>query len=74
MPVVTTTVGLEGIHAAPGKDVLVADSAVDFAARVSELLGNVSMQQSLAASGRQLAEKKYTWQVVLSAMSPIYER
>ena len=74
MPVATTTVGLEGIHAAPGKDVLVADTSIDFADRVSELLENISMQESLAANGRQLAEKKYDWQVALSAMSPIYER
>ena len=31
IPVVTTTVGLEGIQAEPGKDVLVADSPYDFA-------------------------------------------
>ena len=32
MPVVTTTVGLEGIEAEPGVDVLVADSPEAFAA------------------------------------------
>ena len=30
MPVVTTTVGLEGIQAQPGRDVLVADRPADF--------------------------------------------
>lgn len=73
MPVVTTTIGLEGINAELEKDVLVADAASDFANRVCELLENVSLQGKLSANGRHLAETKYDWQVVLDAMRPIYE-
>ena len=73
MPVVTTTIGLEGIHAELEKDVLVADQSVDFARRISELLENTTLQEKLSVNGRQLAETKYDWQVVLSAMRPIYE-
>ena len=73
MPVVTTTIGLEGINAKPGKDVLVADTETDFANYVSGLLENVSLQNNLSVNGRILAMTKYDWQVVLSAMMPIYE-
>jgi len=73
MPVVTTTVGLEGINAIPEKDVLVADTAGEFAKRVIELLESVALQERLSTNGRRLAETKYDWQVVLSAMDPIYE-
>jgi len=73
MPVVTTTIGLEGINAELEKDVLVADTATDFSNRVIELLKNVSLQEKLSANGRRLAETKYDWQVVLKAMRPIYE-
>ena len=73
MPIVTTMIGLEGIHAQIGRDVLVADTPIDFANRVSDLLADVSLQESLATNGRYLAETKYDWQVVLDAMSPIYE-
>jgi len=73
MPVVTTTIGLEGINAELEKDVLVADTADDFANQVSELLENVSLQEKLSTNGRHLAETKYDWQVVLSGMSSIYE-
>lgn len=74
MPVVTTTVGLEGIHAMPEKDVLVANSATDFANRVIELLGNPSLQEELSVNGRRLAETEYDWQIVLSTMNSIYEQ
>jgi len=73
MPVVTTTIGLEGINAEPGKDVLVADTETDFANHVSDLLENKSLQEKLSVNGRNLAITKYDWQVVLSAMMPIYE-
>jgi glycosyltransferase involved in cell wall biosynthesis len=73
MPVVTTAVGLEGIHAEPERDVLVADTATDFAKRVVELLEDTFLQEKLSTNGRRLAETKYDWQVVLSAMKPIYE-
>jgi glycosyltransferase involved in cell wall biosynthesis len=72
VPVVTTTVGLEGIHAIPERDVQVADTPVDFADRTVELLNNVSMQDKLAENGRKLAETQYDWHVVLSALRSIY--
>ncbi len=73
MPVVTTTIGLEGIQAECGKDVLIADSAQDFADCVVELLENDAMQAELALCGRHLAETHYDWHTVLSAMKPIYQ-
>jgi len=73
MPVVTTTVGLEGIAAEPGSDVLVADTPDDFSRSVVELLTNKNLQMKLAINGRRLAEQKYDWQIVLSRMDNIYK-
>jgi polysaccharide biosynthesis protein PslH len=73
MPVVTTTIGLEGIMAEIGQDVLVADIAVDFANRTIDLLEDSTLQENLSSHGRQLAETRYDWQVVLSAMDSIYK-
>lgn len=73
MPVVTTTVGLEGINAEREKDVLVADTAPNFADCVCDLLENIPLQEKLSMNGRKLAQTKYDWQVVLSAMMAVYE-
>jgi glycosyltransferase involved in cell wall biosynthesis len=72
IPVVTTTIGLEGIDARPGEDVLVADTPAGFAAAVVRLLQDESLQSRLAANGRRLAEQRYDWKVVLKAMDTIY--
>lgn len=74
MPVVTTTVGLEGIQAQPGSDVLVADSPTDFARSVIDLLQDEALQEKLSVNGRKLVEHKYDWQVVLGAIDETYER
>lgn len=72
MPVVTTTVGLEGIHAECGSEVIVADDPAEFAAQVCSLLDDEARQAELAMNGRRLAENRYDWQVVLSRMEEVY--
>jgi glycosyltransferase involved in cell wall biosynthesis len=74
MPVVTTTIGLEGIHAKIGTEVLVEDSSSAFADAVLNLLQNQELQNKLAANGRQFVETKYDWQVVLGELDKTYQR
>jgi glycosyltransferase involved in cell wall biosynthesis len=71
MPVVTTTVGLEGIEATPGEHVLVADTPEDFAAAVVALLAQPERAQRLAEAGRRLAETAYDWRVVLKRLDAV---
>jgi glycosyltransferase involved in cell wall biosynthesis len=72
MPVVTTTVGLEGIEATPGEHVLVADTPQDFAESTLKLLADPVLAQNMAVKGRKLAEEQYDWQVVLQRMDAVY--
>jgi glycosyltransferase involved in cell wall biosynthesis len=74
MPVVTTTVGLEGIQAQPGRDVLVADRPADFANAVLRLLNDKALQTQLSTNGRCLVENNYDWQVILKDLDTIYQR
>ncbi len=73
MPVVTTTVGLEGIGACPDEEVLIGDSPEDFAEALVRVIGDRDLQASLSAKGRQLAEARYDWQKVLQGMD-FYQR
>jgi polysaccharide biosynthesis protein PslH len=73
-PVVTTTVGLEGIDACPGEDVLVQDSPEGFARAVIDLLQDQDLQQKLSTNGRRLVVEKYDWQVVLGELDKVYQR
>lgn len=72
IPVVTTTVGLEGIDAVPGRDVLVEDAPAGFAKAVLRLLDDPGLQAQLAANGRKLAASVYDWKVVLKKLDSVY--
>jgi glycosyltransferase involved in cell wall biosynthesis len=74
MPVVTTTVGLEGIDAEPGVEVLVEDTPETFASAVMGLLSNPEWQAELALRGRQLAEQKYDWKAVLGQLDDVFKQ
>jgi glycosyltransferase involved in cell wall biosynthesis len=71
MPIVTTTVGLEGIDARNGEEVLVSDTPEDFAATVIRLMGDGDLQTKLAQNGRRLAERTYDWRVVLKRLDQV---
>lgn len=73
MPVVTTTIGLEGIEAQPGVDVLVEDTPSGFASAVVRTLNDPDLQKNLAEKGRALVNRKYDWRVVLKELDAVYD-
>jgi glycosyltransferase involved in cell wall biosynthesis len=60
-PVVSTTIGAEGLPVQDGRDLLVADSAEAFAHAVSRLLESRELRATLGAAGRRLYEHEFTW-------------
>jgi glycosyltransferase involved in cell wall biosynthesis len=60
-PVVSTSIGAEGIDARPGTDILIADDPVSFARAVGSVLDDRALAAELARRGRALVEEKYSW-------------
>jgi glycosyltransferase involved in cell wall biosynthesis len=69
-PVVSTTVGAEGLSAASGEDLLLADDPEQFAAAVSSLLASRQERERLGRAGRRRFEKEFTWQAAWSGLPP----
>ncbi len=61
-PVVSTTLGAEGLPARDGENILLADTAPAFADAVSRLLACSSTRERLAVAGRRLLEQQFTWE------------
>jgi O-antigen biosynthesis protein len=61
IPIVSTTLGAEGIAVADGDDILLADAPEAFAERVIALLSNPDLQKDLAVNARNLVVEKYDW-------------
>ena len=60
LPVVTSTVGAEGIGLVPGRHALVADTPDAFAAEVVRLYSDACLWSSLAATGRGFVAEHYS--------------
>jgi glycosyltransferase involved in cell wall biosynthesis len=74
LPVVSTTIGAEGIKTHPGEDILVVDTAQAFAQAVIRVLKDPTLAQQLAQNGRQTVMKEYDWRVVYPAWDIVYHR
>ncbi|WP_448575962.1 glycosyltransferase [Thermomicrobium sp.] len=73
-PVVTTSLGLEGIDAEPGRHVLVADDAASFGSAVVDLLSSSHHRAALAAEARRLVERSYDWDRIGEQLLAVYRQ
>lgn len=60
LPSVSTTVGCHGLDVRDGGQLLVADSARDFAGAVSRLLSDPGLRSAVGQAGRDLYEREYS--------------
>ena len=72
VPVVSTTIGAEGLTYSPGESILLADSASEFARAVIRLLTDQALADRLARGGRATIEKHYDWRTVYAAWDGVY--
>jgi polysaccharide biosynthesis protein PslH len=60
-PVVSTTIGADGIDYKNGQDLLIADTPDDFAKQILSLLADKDLFETLRLSSYNLVELKYNW-------------
>jgi glycosyltransferase involved in cell wall biosynthesis len=72
LPIVTTSIGLEGIPAKEGKEVLIADEPEVFASAVVRIIRDPELQDWLSINARKLATSRYDWRVALSPLDKLY--
>jgi polysaccharide biosynthesis protein PslH len=60
-PVVSTSKGAEGLAVTPGVDILIGDTAEEFASHVLRLLSDPGLRGTIAAEARALVRDRYTW-------------
>jgi glycosyltransferase involved in cell wall biosynthesis len=73
IPVVTTSLGAEGIEARHEEHLLIANDERVFAEQTARLLQDESLREHLIANARRLVEEKYDWRVVLPKLEAVYE-
>lgn len=71
-PVVSTTIGAQGLDLDHEQHLLLADSGADFAGAVERILSDNSLRQQLADQGRQRTLDRYTWSALGGQLSDYY--
>jgi sugar transferase (PEP-CTERM/EpsH1 system associated) len=72
VPMVSTTLGCEGLSVQNGREVLLADTPRDFVAAVLRLLDDVALRRQLGAQARKLVVEKYDWQHIAPRLEELY--
>jgi len=63
LPVVSTTIGVEGLDVRPGENVLIADDPASFTDAVLRLLKDADLRDRIAEGGQVLA-RRYDWTIL----------
>jgi len=72
-PIVSTSLGSEGIPSISGENILIADEPEDFAEAIKKLLRDRDLYETIRRAGRKLVEEKYDWAKGVEVLDGILE-
>lgn len=73
VPVVTTSLGIEGIEAENNQEVLIADTKESMVNQVFAILENDFFYERIKKNARKLIEKKYDWKIIIQILENVYQ-
>jgi glycosyltransferase involved in cell wall biosynthesis len=73
VPVVSTTVGAEGLEVHPPENIRIADRPADFAERCLELLESEDESRRIASRARELVAGRFSWEQVARRFAEVLE-
>jgi sugar transferase (PEP-CTERM/EpsH1 system associated) len=73
-PVISTTLGTEGLDVTPEVNILIADTPDQFVNRIRFLLASPETANRLGMAGRQLVVEKYDWRLCLGRLENLYNK
>lgn len=71
-PVVTTSVGCEGLEVMDGEHLLIGDTPETFAENVIKLLRRPELSLQISGAARRLVEQRYDWSVIAPKLLEVY--
>jgi glycosyltransferase involved in cell wall biosynthesis len=73
VPVVTTTIGAEGLLVEAGTEMLVANAANEFAQAAVKLAAEPALWSAMARAGREAVKRNYSPAIVRAQRNQIYQ-
>jgi len=69
VPVVSTSIGSEGLDVSPDENIMIADDKHDFAERTLRLLKDDTLRKNISLKARKFVEKRYSWDKIVADFS-----
>lgn len=73
MPIITTTVGIEGINLRHGESCIIADKPSEFAEGIIKLMTNGRLRERLSVSAQSIYLKYYSKEALVSQREDLYK-
>ncbi len=73
-PVVSTTIGAEGLTVTQGENILLADTPDEFAKEIIGLLEDTELQKRIGKAGKDMVTKYYSWDKIAECFQKICEK
>ena len=74
LPLITTSVGAEGLGAVDGREIIIRDNPASIAEAVVAVLSDEKYSRRIAENARALVEEKYSWYKMGQYLDKIYEK
>ena len=73
VPVVTTSLGNDGIGAREDEEILIAKDDNDFVYKTINLLQDIKLYEKISKNSRKLIEEKFDWDKIVEKLEEVYE-
>jgi len=73
LPLITTSVGAEGLGATEGENIIIRDDPESLATATISVLSNEKLASRIAENARKLVEEKFSWYKMSQYLDEIYE-
>jgi glycosyltransferase involved in cell wall biosynthesis len=74
LPVVSTNVGIAGLHLKDKKEVLIADTSELLAEKTLLLLNDKKLRDKIGKEGKEFVRKNFDWKEIVKLHDPIYKK
>jgi len=73
VPVVSTSIGAEGLDVVNGRHLLIADSPGDFVNAIVHILNDSALAGEMSDNARRLVEERYSWSIIGKQFTDLVE-
>jgi glycosyltransferase involved in cell wall biosynthesis len=73
VPVISTTLGAEGLDVSNGADIVIADTNEQLIEAVTSVVEDDELRRRISNAGRELVSRRYEWTIAGESLFKIYE-